>query len=206
MKTRCSTSPARSAYLINRFMHTLGLHGKSFLPLFLGFGCNVPAVMGARVVESRSGRLLTILLAPLVPCSARLAVLAFLASAFFGDAALPAVLALVGNSMGMDWRMLVAPIAGFVAKENIIATLCILYGADGGGLARTLAAQISPAAALAFLTVTMLYMPCLATVAVMRQEIGNRRWMLFGVALLLAIALGAGILVYRGANLLGMGG
>ncbi len=48
-------------------MHVLGLHGKSFLPLVLGFGCNVPAVLGARVIESRSGRLLTILLAPLVP-------------------------------------------------------------------------------------------------------------------------------------------
>jgi ferrous iron transport protein B len=79
---------ARAGYVMDRLMHHLGLHGKSFLPLCLGFGCNVPAVMGARVIESRSGRLLTILLAPLVPCSARLLVLAFLATAFFHEQAL----------------------------------------------------------------------------------------------------------------------
>src|SRR3989304_5718243 len=90
---------ARSAYVMDRFMHALGLHGKSFLPLVLGFGCNVPAVMGARVIESRSGRLLTILLAPLVPCSARLTVLAFLAPAFFGAAALPVALTLVALNL-----------------------------------------------------------------------------------------------------------
>jgi ferrous iron transport protein B len=79
---------ARGAYVMDRFMHFLGLHGRSFLPLFLGFGCNVPAVMGARVIESRSGRLLTILLAPLVPCSARLLILALLTPVFFGNHAL----------------------------------------------------------------------------------------------------------------------
>jgi ferrous iron transport protein B len=73
---------ARAAYVTDRFMHLLGLHGKSFLPLFLGFGCNVPAIMGARVIEAPTARLLTILLAPFVPCSARLAVLAFFAPPF----------------------------------------------------------------------------------------------------------------------------
>ena len=255
--------------------------------------------MGARVIESRGGRLLTILLAPLVPCSARLVVLAFLAPAFFGAAALPVALALValnllvlvlvgitlshtlfrgqhmafimelplyhmpnaqtigtavwnniwafvrkagsfillasvlvwalsyfptgvleqsylarlgktlaplGGLMGMDWRMLVALISSFVAKENAIVTLGILYGQGGAGLAHTLADQVTPASALAFLTVTMLFIPCLATVAVMRQETGSWRWTLFDVALLLAIALGAGILVYHGAGALGMEG
>ena len=74
---------ARGAYVMDRFMHLMGLHGKSFMPLFLGFGCNVPAVLGARIIEERRARWLTILLAPLVPCTARLAVLAFLAPAFF---------------------------------------------------------------------------------------------------------------------------
>ena len=69
---------------MDRFMHRMGLHGKSFLPLFLGFGCNVPAVLGTRIIEDRRARLLTILLTPFVPCTARLAVLAFLAPAFFG--------------------------------------------------------------------------------------------------------------------------
>ena len=75
---------ARAAYVMDRFMHPLGLHGKSFMPLFLGFGCNVPAVMGTRIIEERRARLLTILIAPLVPCTARMAVLAVLAPAFFG--------------------------------------------------------------------------------------------------------------------------
>jgi len=78
---------ARAAYVMDGFMHLMGLHGKSFLPLFLGFGCNVPAVLGTRVIESRRARLLTIMLAPLIPCTARMAVVAFLAPAFFGSAA-----------------------------------------------------------------------------------------------------------------------
>ncbi len=75
---------ARAAFVMDNFMHLMGLHGKSFLPLFLGFGCNVPAVMGTRVIDSKQARLLTILIAPLVPCTARMAVLAFIAPAFFG--------------------------------------------------------------------------------------------------------------------------
>jgi len=74
------------------------------------------------------------------------------------------------------------------------------------GLAPTLAAQVAPASALAFLTVTMLFIPCMATVAVMRQETGSWRWTLFDIALLLAIALVSGILVYHGAGALGMEG
>ena len=290
----------RVAYVMDRFMHRLGLHGKSFLPLFLGFGCNVPAVMGARVVESQGGRLLTILLAPLVPCSARLQVLAFLTPVFFDNAAVLVAAGLIavnilvlaalglllnrtvfrgqhmafimelplyhapnlrmiglfvwenlwsfvrkaatvillvsmivwalshlpgpdmehsllaqwgrglapfGELMGMDWRMIVALLTGFVAKENAVATLGILYGprAEQAGLAAALAASVSPAAGLAFLAVTMLFIPCVATVAVMRQETGSWLWTLFGVALLLAIALAAGLLVYQGAVWVGIG-
>jgi ferrous iron transport protein B len=286
---------ARTAYVMDRFMHAMGLHGKSFLPLFLGFGCNVPAVMGARVIESRSGRLLTILLAPLVPCSARLLVVAFLAPLLFGAwATLVAwglvavnllVLAIVGvvlsrtvfrgqhtpfimelplyhtpNArtigtfvwngiaaflrqagslillmsvvvwalsnypgpdveasflarfgetlsplgalMGMDWRLLVALLASFVAKENAIATLGVLYagGPEAAGLAQTLAASLSPATGLAFLVVVMLFIPCVATVAVMRKETGSWAWTGFGVGLLLVIALAAGIAVYQVAQ------
>jgi ferrous iron transport protein B len=292
---------ARAAYVMDRFMHALGLHGKSFLPLFLGFGCNVPAVMGARVIETPSGRLLTILLAPLVPCTARLQVLAFLTPVFFGrlavfvSAGLVAVnilvlaalgillsrtlfrgqhmafimelplyhvpnprtiglfvwentwaflrkattvilvvsagvwalchypgpgvehsllaqlgrgLAPAAQLMGMDWRMVVALLSSFVAKENAIAVLGILYGrgAEQAGLIETLAAAVTPAAGLAFLTVTMLFIPCAATLAVMRQEIRGWRWTLFGVGLLMVVALAAGVVAYQGALLLGMGG
>jgi ferrous iron transport protein B len=291
---------ARAGYVMHRFMRLVGLHGKSFLPLFLGFGCNVPAVMGARIIEEPNGRLLTILLAPLVPCSARLAVLAFLTPAFFGSAALPVAVGLVtinlavlaatgvvlsravfrgrrmpfimelplyhvpnaraiarfvwdntfaflrnagtvivvvsvlvwatayfpganldqsylarfgralaplGTALGLDWRMLVALLAGFIAKENAIATLGILYtsGASGAGLAETLSAQVAPATALAFLTATMLFIPCAATVATMRQETRSWRWTLFGVTLMLVIAIGAAALVYQVSRLIGVG-
>ena len=69
------------------YVHWMGLHGKSYMPLMLGFGCNVPAVMRTGIMEERRAHLLTMLLTPFVPCTARLAVLAFLASAFFGGAA-----------------------------------------------------------------------------------------------------------------------
>ena len=291
---------ARAAYVMDRFMHFLGLHGKSFLPLFLGFGCNVPAIMGARVIGSQSGRLLTILLAPLVPCSARLLILALLTPVFFGNQALMVswglvslnilVLAIVGITlnhtvfrgqhaafimemplyhlpnlrsighfvwnniwsflrkagtiillvsvvvwalsnfpgsdieqsylarfgqsltpigqlMGMDWRLIVALLSSFIAKENAIATLGILYGAgeEGRGLAETMTAVVSPATALSFLAVTMLFIPCAATVAVMYKETRSWRWTLFDVTLLLVIALTVGVIIYQAAHWLGIG-
>ncbi|MDR2018516.1 MAG: ferrous iron transport protein B [Syntrophobacterales bacterium] len=79
---------ARAAFVMDRFMHIVGLHGKSFLPMCLGFGCNVPSVMGARIVESRKARLLTIFLTPFVPCTGRLAAMTFIAAAVFGRKAL----------------------------------------------------------------------------------------------------------------------
>ena len=280
---------ARAAYVMDRFMHLMGLHGKSFLPLFLGFGCNVPAVLGARVIESKRARLLTVLLAPLVPCTARMTVIAFLAPAFFGSAAAfvswgmillaLAVLAIsgvlinriffrgeraafimelplyhlpnrrtialrvwqrsvsfirkagtlilavsvvvwalstlpggdietsylarigrllepVGQLMGLDWRLTVALLASFIAKENSIATLGVLFGtSEGAGLAATLAETFSTPTALAFLTVQMLFVPCVATVAVIRQET-SWKWALFDLAFLLGISLTAGVIVY----------
>ncbi|MDI7275399.1 MAG: ferrous iron transport protein B [Anaerolineae bacterium] len=76
---------ARGAFVADRLMHRIGLHGKSFLPLFLGFGCNVPAVLGARILDSGRDRLLTTLLVPLVPCAGRMAVLVFITGALFGS-------------------------------------------------------------------------------------------------------------------------
>jgi len=284
---------ARAAYVMDPFMHHMGLHGKSVLPLMVGFGCNVPAVMGARIIEDRRARLLTILLAPLVPCTARLAVLAFLAPAFFGAAAAFASLALVaanllilftvgflighgvfhgartafimelplyhrpnprtigvfvwhstaefvrkagsiivvvsalvwalsavpgedvqqslladlgrlltplGALMGLsDWRLIVALLSSFAAKENVIATLGILFPPDGtgAGLADRVASVLTPAAAVAFLVVQMTFIPCAAVLAATRQETKSWRWTLTGVGLMLAIALLAGTLVYQ---------
>ena len=63
---------ARAAFIMDKLMHKMGLHGKSFIPLIMGFGCNVPAVMATRTIESRRSRLITILVLPLMSCSARL--------------------------------------------------------------------------------------------------------------------------------------
>ncbi len=74
---------ARAAFLMDKLMHTLGLHGKSFIPLIMGFGCGVPAIMATRTLESRRDRLLTILITPLMSCSARLPVYILFAGTFF---------------------------------------------------------------------------------------------------------------------------
>ncbi len=289
---------ARAAYVMDGFMHLMGLHGKSFLPLFLGFGCNVPAVLGTRVIESRRARLLTILLAPLVPCTARMTVVAFLAPAFFGSAATLVswglillsllVLALsgvlinktifrgrraafimelplyhvpnprtigllvwqrslsfvrkagtlilvvsivvwllsvlpggqvetsylahlgrwlepVGRLMGFDWRLMVALLTSFIAKENSIATLGVLFGAgEGGGLAATMAATFPIPTALAFLVVQMLFIPCVATVAVIKQESNSWWWTLFSVGFLLLVSWSVGMVVFWLARLGGL--
>jgi ferrous iron transport protein B len=74
---------ARAAFIMDRLMHTFGLHGKSFIPLIMGFGCNVPAIMATRTLESRKDRILTMLIIPFMSCSARLPVYVLFISAFF---------------------------------------------------------------------------------------------------------------------------
>jgi ferrous iron transport protein B len=279
---------ARAAYVMDRWMHRIGLHGKSFLPLFLGFGCNVPAVYGTRILEDRRSRLLTILLAPFAPCTARMAVIVFLAPAFFGAWAAAATWGLVaGNilvlaAMGWllsrtlfrgqrsafimelplyhapnlhtlalfvwsnttsflqkagriilavsvviwalayfpngnastswlaylgrglepvgawfgagDWRLMTALLSSFLAKENTIATLGVLFGE--GNLANAVARVLTPAGAAGLLVVQMLFIPCAATAAAIRQEAGTR-WMLISLGLQLAVSLAAGVLVFH---------
>ncbi len=289
---------ARAAYVMDNLMHLMGLHGKSFLPLFLGFGCNVPAVMGTRVVDSKPARLLTILIAPLVPCTARMAVVAFLAPAFFGPKALLVswtlvlfsiiilvlsgsllnqvifkgqrsafimemplyhlpntrtigllvwqrslsfvkkagtnILAMavviwalsvlpngdfgtsyliqfgkwvapVGRWMGLDWRLTVALITSFPAKENSIATLGVIFGSSRtAGLAQTLTSTYSTASALSFLVATMFFIPCMATVAVIRQETNSWGWTLLNIGLFLVISIVAASGVYHLALAVGL--
>jgi len=76
---------ARAAFIMDRSMHHIGLHGKSFIPLLMGFGCNVPAVMATRAIESRSSRLITILINPFMSCSARLPIYLLLIGTFFSS-------------------------------------------------------------------------------------------------------------------------
>ncbi len=288
---------ARVAYVMDRFMHWMGLHGKSFLPLCLGFGCNVPGVLCTRIIDSPKARLLTIWLTPLVPCAARLAVLAVLAPLFFGSAAVWVSVGVVGLNllllvgmgvalhelvlggehvafimelplyhlpnartialtvwqriwdflkkagsvivvvsvlvwclsilpnnkvetsylaglghflsplgawMGLDWRMIVALLTSVVAKENTIATLGVLYqaGQQGGSLSEGLATTVKPATALAFLVVQMTFIPCVATIAAIRQETRSWKWTAVSVGLLLVISMVAGVAVYQVARLL----
>jgi ferrous iron transport protein B len=290
---------SRAAFVMDNFMHMMGLHGKSFLPLFLGFGCNVPAVMGARVIDSNPARLLTIMITPFVPCMARMAVVAFLTPAFFGAYAtlvswsliffslvvlavigvllnrtvfkgdqsafimemplyhLPnartigllvwnrsisfikkagtIILAFsvgiwvltmlpsgdlqtsylarlgqlfepIGQLMGMDWRLTVSLLTSFLAKENSVASLGVMFGSsEETGLAQTLASTYTPATGLAFLAVSLLFIPCAATVAVIRQETGSWRWTLMNIAIMLVVSISAGIIIYQSLSRIGLG-
>ena len=83
---------ARAAFVIDRVMRGVGLHGKSFIPMLLGFGCNVPSIMGARILDNPRDRMITILVSPFMSCSARLPVYTLLASAFFAPEDAPTIL------------------------------------------------------------------------------------------------------------------
>ncbi|MBO5345865.1 MAG: ferrous iron transport protein B, partial [Paludibacteraceae bacterium] len=78
---------ARAAFIMDKLMHHIGLHGRSFIPLFMGFGCNVPAIMATRTIENRNARMITILIIPLMSCSARLPIFLLLAGTFFPQSA-----------------------------------------------------------------------------------------------------------------------
>lgn len=291
---------ARAAYIMDRFMHKLGLHGKAFVPLVLGFGCNVPAVMAARSLESKGDRLKTILMTPFMSCSARLTVFVFFGGAFFGGRAglvvfglylagilaglltafilskslirekspgfimelppyrLPRLSNLLINTWNklhgfvekagtlilaaslVIWALsyfpagvsfggiasligrigaLIAPIfaplhfdptmtvgllAGFSAKEVVISTIGVVSGQSGQALRAVIAAQMSPATALAYLSFILLYTPCLATVAVIRSESGSRAWTLFSIVYGLVLAYATALLVRSVALLAGL--
>lgn len=94
---------ARAAFVMDRFMQLLGLPGKSFVPLIVGLGCNVPAVMGARTLENRRDRILTVMMTPFMSCGARLAIFAVFASSFFphGGALMIFILYLIGITMAV---------------------------------------------------------------------------------------------------------
>ena len=295
---------ARAAFIMDKIMHKMGLHGKSFIPLIMGFGCNVPAIMSSRIIESRKSRLVTILINPLISCSARLPIYLVLVGAFFpgkeslmllliysvgillavlmarifskflvkGDDT-PFVIELppyrmptsksvlrhtwekgaqylkkmggiimiasiiiwflgyypnhssyqttaeqqensyigqIGKSiepiikpLGFDWKMGVGLLSGVGAKELVVSTLGVLYTNDGNldddALPERIAQQsdITPLIAFAYMLFTLLYFPCIATLAAIRQETGSWKWPLFAACYTTVLAWIVAFLVYQ---------
>ncbi|NEQ48000.1 MAG: Fe(2+) transporter permease subunit FeoB [Leptolyngbya sp. SIOISBB] len=105
---------ARAAFVMDRFMRFVGLPGKSFVPMLVGFGCNVPAIMATRTLESRRDRILTILMNPFMSCGARLPVYALFAAAFFPQAGQNVVFSLYLIGMGM------AIVTGLIMKNTLL--------------------------------------------------------------------------------------
>ncbi|MBN1938730.1 MAG: ferrous iron transport protein B [Candidatus Aminicenantes bacterium] len=285
---------ARAAFIMDRFMHAMHLHGKSCLPLIIGFGCNVPGVLGTRIIESTRARLLTMFLVPLVPCTGRMAVIAFLAPLFFGERAPLVTVGLIllalgllfatgliggrlffrqddspfimelplyhipnlrtirrivqrqsleflrkaffvilpvslivwalsrfpggeagssylagfsralepaGALMGFDWRLIVALLAGFIAKENALAVLAVLFGAgEGAALGDLIASAYPPATGLAFMASQLLFIPCAATVAAFKQESRSWRLTIYNMLYLFLLSAAVSIAVYQVAR------
>jgi ferrous iron transport protein B len=297
---------ARAAFNMDRVMAKVGLHGKSFIPMLMGFGCNVPAILATRSIEDRKDRLVTILVNPFMSCGARLPVFVLLAGAFFGAAAgtaifgiyvlgivvavvtakvlrrtllrgevspfimempryqvpgarlvlthtwertwmymrkagtvilagaiivwlmasLPwgveygsadSVAGMLGRALeplvaplGFDWRIVVALIFGFVAKELVAGTMGVLYGggADGQSLVDRLSAPgsgLNAANAAGLMAFTLLYTPCLAAIGAIWKETGSVRWTTFSVVYSLAIAWLVAFAIYRAGLALGWG-
>ena len=107
---------ARAAFIMDRLMHKIGLHGKSFIPMIMGFGCNVPAIMATRTIESRKSRLITMLIIPLMSCAGRLPVFVLIAGAFFPKGA---GLVLVGlYALGIVFAIIAARIMRRFFKDD----------------------------------------------------------------------------------------
>ena len=255
---------ARAAFIMDRLMHKMGLHGKSFIPLIMGFGCNVPAIMGTRTIESRRSRLITILIVPFMSCSARLPIYIMIAGTFFAVEyqswvmlslyAVGIIVAVVVSKVfsafiikgedtpfvmelppyrwptakaigrhtwdkgkeylkkmggvilvasiivwalgyfgpegiapsmeesfigamgqaveplfslqGFNWKLDVSLIAGVGAKEIVASTIGVLGGLE----------SITPLSAYCYLLFVLLYFPCIATIAAIKNETGSWRW------------------------------
>ena len=109
---------ARAAFIVDKLMHRIGLHGKSFIPMVMGFGCNVPAIMATRSIESRKSRLITIAIIPFMSCAGRLPVFVLIAGAFFPSHAALVMLAmyLVGIVMAI---LSAVVLAKFVKDDDL---------------------------------------------------------------------------------------
>ena len=273
---------ARAAFIMDKIMHRMGLHGKSFIPLIMGFGCNVPAIMATRTIEDRKSRLITMLVNPLMSCSARLPIYLVMIGAFFPNCASfmllciytagillavimarifskflvkgedsPFVMELppyrmptsksimrhtwekgaqylkkmggiimiasiiiwflgyypqhdayesvaeqqensyigqIGKAiepvikpLGFDWKKGIGLISGVGAKELVVSTLGVLYTNEGDVENVNLSNRIpiTPLVALAYMLFVLIYFPCIATFAAIKQESGSWKWAIF---------------------------
>jgi len=289
---------ARAAFIMDKAMSKIGLNGKAFIPMIIGFGCNVPGIMSARTIEQPKERLITILISPFMSCSARLTVYALFVSVFFEKyqslvvlslyllgimmaailglifkrflikedeslfvielppyrvpmvrnlllntwdkgkgflkkagtiilsmaviiwflgnfswsgmvtsmndsflATLGGVIAPIFEPLGFGtWQTGVALISGFMAKEIVISTLSIVYGAGGDSLtslAAIIQSDFNAASAYAFMVFILLYTPCMATVIAMKEETGSWKWPLFSIAYSFTIAWIMAFIAYQ---------
>ncbi|MDR0888753.1 MAG: ferrous iron transport protein B [Coriobacteriales bacterium] len=304
---------ARAAFVMNRLFKRFGLSGKSAMPMLMGFGCNVPAAMACRTLDSDQDRKTTLMLVPFMSCSARTPIFLVFAGAFFPSYAdfvlfamyiIGIVLALItgvivkkfifkgasnpfiielpryraprGRSVGLTlwdklkdflqraatiifvmsivvwflsnfgwtngtfgmvdmgvsmmagignfiaplftpvgfpfWTAAVAILAGFIAKESVVGTLGVLFGAGGStndtgsGLSAAVlsAAGFTPLASVAFMVFCLLYVPCVATVATLAREFNSWKWTVGQICYSVVVAYIMAFIVYQGGMLLGL--
>jgi len=285
---------ARAAFVMDRFMHALGLHGKSFIPMVLGLGCNIPGIMACRTLESKKDRILTILINPFMSCSARLPIYVLFAGAFFPkhagtvifimyiigiivavltgvffkkiffkDEVAPLIMELPPYRMPMlkgvvlhmwerssmfvrkagslilicvvavwflsampfgveyasseswiahigkfiapifapagfgFWQASIALIFGIMAKEVVVGTLGTIMGVGVQGLSGVLPHYFTSASALAFMVTSLLYVPCIASIAVIKQETKSWAWMTLSIVWSFSIGWIAAVAFYQ---------
>lgn len=274
---------SRAAFLMDALMAKLGLDGRGFVMLLMGFGCNVPALMGTRVMRNRASRLLTMLVIPFSLCSARLQVFVFMTAVLFTPQQAPLVLfslylmsfavtfvsallfkgqfrsnepfilelppyrfptprqivlrgwqevghflnraskfivagvvmvwaltnypsdappasiytfaGMIGNALspvltpiGIDGQLAIALIFGFVAKEIVVGSLAVIYGLQGDALMQLMAHKLDWVQGMSFMLFTLIYTPCLSTIATLKSESRSSgfMWLSIGWSLLLA--------------------
>lgn len=303
---------ARVAFIMDPIMRRVGLSGKGIMPLIMGFGCGVPAIMGARALDTHKDRMISILVTPFLTCNAKVPVMMLFAAMFFPDNAanivfgmyllgiavailmakilgltafkgqdstfllelppyrLPDIktvlleawdkgkgylikagtiifamsvmiwflsnfnsdgmtedmdksyLAGIGSAasvifapQGFDtWEAGAAVVTGVMAKEAVVSTMGILYGADEVDpdeseeaaetmLATSMGSAFTPLAALAFMVFTQLYSPCMTALGTIKKETQSWKWMAFAFFYTCAVAWIVSLIVYQGGKLLG---
>ncbi len=290
---------SRAAFLMDSFMAKIGLDGRGFVMVLMGFGCNVPALMGTRVMRSRPMRLLTMLVIPLSLCSARLQVFLFMIATLFAasqaayimfalymmsfftifltavlfkgqyQSSEPFILELppyrfptprqiwlrgwqevkyflnratkfiiigvvlvwlltnypsnvapasagtlagqigtlfapILDPIGIDTHLAIALIFGFVAKEIVIGSLAVIYGLQGDALSHQIAMNIDWVQGMSFMLFTLIYTPCLSTIATIKTESKSSKFMWLSIVWSLALAWVVSFIFYQGARALGL--